>query len=37
MDRIELDNEVSEPVDIIIPTRNLNELVKLTTGDFASE
>ena len=33
MDRIELDNEVSEPVDIIIPTRNLNELVKLFVDD----
>ena len=30
---IELDNEVSEPVDIIIPTRNLNELVKLFMDD----
>lgn len=30
---IELDNEVSEPVDIIIPTRNLNELVKLFVDD----
>ena len=34
---IELDNEVSEPVDIIIPTRNLNELLKLLNDEDSLE
>ena len=31
--RITLDNEVSENIDIIIPSKNLNEIVKLISED----